>query len=424
MADGWVEADRHLLPSDLEHLPLSYLSLVVRSVDRTRLNGHDAVSLMQAEARLASSFEAAKMASMAEVALSPPGHVDSPVERSSFEAEYAACEIAAALTLTRRSAETQLADALSMTGRLRRVWERLATGDIDLRKTRELIRLLGHLDPETIDTVLDRALDDAPNLTAGQLRARVSRIVMETDPDGSRSSMTEGLGDRRVTTHSNPDFTGTLSVNSAHPIAIYRASRHIDKLARALKTGGDERDIDQIRADVALDLLQGRCGCGKSNTSPGGFVHITVDLETLTRFAETPGYLDGYGPIIAEITRKTVGETMAGEWTFQVTDNGRPLATGTLRRRPGAAQRRHLHAVHPTCVFPGCRMPSHDCDLDHRRPHAQGGPTHNENMEPLCRHHHMMRHHAPWQLERRPDDGHVWTSPLRHTYATKRGPPD
>jgi Domain of unknown function (DUF222) len=424
MADGWVEDDRHLLPADLEHLPLAYLGVVVRSVDRTRLNGHDAIRLMQAEARLESSHAAAKLATMAEVALSPPGDANSPVERSPSEAAYAACEIAAALTLTRRTAESQLMEAMSMTGRLSKVWERFANGDIDLRKTRDLVRSLGHLDQETIDTVLDKALGDAPNLTAGQLRARISRIVMETDPDGSRSSMTEGLEERHVTTHANPDFTGTLSVVSAHPMAIYRASRHIDDLARALKGAGDERHIDQIRADVAIDLLQGRCGCGKSKTSPGGSVHVTVELGTLTRLTDSPGHLDGYGPIISEIARKTVTETVDGKWTFQVTDNGRPLATGTLRRRPGAAQRRHLNAVHRTCVFPGCRMPSHDCDLDHRRPFSSGGPTHNDNLEPLCRHHHMMRHHAPWQLERRSDGGHVWTSPLRHTYATTRGPPD
>jgi hypothetical protein len=57
---------------------------VADSVDRTRLNGHDAVRLMQAEARLASHFEAGKLATMSEVAHSPGGSPGSPVERDIF----------------------------------------------------------------------------------------------------------------------------------------------------------------------------------------------------------------------------------------------------------------------------------------------------------------------------------------------------
>jgi hypothetical protein len=85
MADGWVEPDRHVLPPGFEDLPLTFLGVLARSVDRGRLNGHDAVRLMQAEARLESSFAASKLATMAAVAHCPPGNPDSPVERSTDE---------------------------------------------------------------------------------------------------------------------------------------------------------------------------------------------------------------------------------------------------------------------------------------------------------------------------------------------------
>ena len=126
----------------------------------------------------------------------------------------------------------------------------------------------------------------------------------------------------------------------------------------------------------------------------------------------------------AEIARKTVMENIGGRWEFQVTDNGEAVATGTLSRRPSAAQKRRIRALYPTCVFPGCRRPSYNCDLDHRKPRSQGGATHNDNMGPLCRHHHMVRHHTPWQLERKPDGDHVWTSPLGFKYIRRRGPPE
>ncbi len=72
---------------------------------------------------------------------------------------------------------------------------------------------------------------------------------------------------------------------------------------------------------------------------------------------------------------------------------------------------------------PGCRMPAYDCDLDHRKAYSKGGPTHNNNIGPLCRHHHMAKHHAPWGLERLPNSDHSWTSPLSHTYTKPRAPP-
>ena len=421
MADGWVDEDRHLLPSEFEILPLPYLAVVAGAADRTRMNGHDLVRLLSAEQRLASSFEARKLATMAEVAFSPAGDAESPVERSPSEIEYAACEIAPALTLTRRSAEAQLSLALSLTGRLRRVWERIASGDLSLVKARELARILGHLPENVVEVVLDRILDAASELTVGQLRARVSRLALEADPSAVEHGLVEGLADRRVVAYQNPDLTGSIAIQSAHPNDVAEAMAHIEEIARSLKTGDETRTMDQIRNDVAIDLLRGtRAGA----TGGGGRVVVTIPAATLEAGADRPGIFEGFGPVTAEIARKAVMERIDGEWVFQVTDNGRTVATGTLSRRPTSTQRRRARADYPTCVFPGCRMPSHQCDLDHRRPVSSGGPTHNDNLGPLCRHHHMARHHQPWQMERLPGGDHRWTSPLGHTYTRRRAPPD
>jgi len=424
LADGWVEADRDLLPDTLEDIPVGpFLAAVVSSVDRSRLNGHDAVRLMQTEARLASCHEAQKLASMAEVACSPAGDADSAVERSFDEIEYVAVEIAAALTLTRRAAESQLNQAVSLTGRLARVWDSFSQGLIDLAKARVFDQQLGHLPEATVDTILDRTLDAAPGLTTGQLRARISREVMEADPDGAASGFHEGLRDRKLTFYPNPDFTASLGLRSVDPSDLAAVLANIDRIARLLKVEGEGRTLDQIRADVAVDLLKGHCLCGES-PNPGGGVHLNVDLATLVGSSHVPGELAGYGPVLAEVARKTALRQVDGEWTYQVTDNGKVIATGTTSRRPSAAQKRRLRARYQTCVFVGCRRPAYHCDLDHRRPHSQGGPTHNDNLGPLCRHHHMAKHHVPWQLERLPNGDHQWTSPLGHTYIRKRAPPD
>jgi hypothetical protein len=251
-------------------------------------------------------------------------------------------------------------------------------------------------------------------------------LVLEADPDGSKSSFEEGLADRKVSVYPNPDHTANFGVYSAHPQEVVEARAHVEKIARSLKTSDESRTLDQLRVDVALDLLRGRCACEDPRYRVGdnGGASITVPAATLAELSDEPGEFGGYGPVFAEIARKTVMEKVDGEWRFVVTDNGRPVATGTLARRPTASQQRQVRAEYPKCVMVGCRNDAWECDLDHRRPAACGGPTHNDNLGPLCRHHHMTRHHGGWKLQRLDNGDHQWTSPLGHTYLQKRGPPD
>jgi hypothetical protein len=424
VADVCATDTRQVLPGDLEAIPPgTYLAAIVSSIDTSRLNGYDAVRMMKASARLAAHNEAAKYEAMAQVAYAPPSDPDSGVLRSSEVVEYAAVEVAAALTLTRRSSEDQLSRSVTLTGVLVRVWKAFSAGVIDLPKVRVFEQSLGHLPKETVDVVLDLILDEAASLTNGQIRSRLSRLVLEADPDGAASSFEQGLADRNILVFSNPDHTADLQIRNARPEDVVAARSYVEEIARSLKTADEPRTLEQIRTDVALDLLQGR-RFGTGRQSRAGRVNVTVSAETLGGLSNEPGVLDGYGPVFAEIARKTVMENVDGEWIFTVTDQGRPVATGTLARRPTGTQKRRVRAEYPTCTFVGCRQPGHDCDLDHRHPFAQGGSTHNDNLEPLCRHHHMVRHHTPWRLERRVDGEHEWTSPLGHVYVKRRGPPD
>ena len=337
--------------------------------------------------------------------------------------EYAEVEIAAALTYTRATSRKEMSRAVSLSEGLCRVLDRFWSGTIDLAKVRVLDDALGHFPADTVDTVLDQVLDDASGLTTGQLRARVARLVMALDPDGAKSSYEEGLAERNVATGANPDHTANFGIYSAPPDRVAAARAFVEEQARALKTEGEERTVEQLRVDVALDLLSGACDQHGASRG-GGRVNVTISAETLAGLSDEPAVLEGFGPVIAEIGRKTVMESIDGEWRFTGTDQAGNIATGTLSRRPTASQRRQLEAIYPTCVMVGCRQPAYQCDLDHRKPRAEGGPTHTDNLEPLCRHHHMVRHHTQWRLERLPNGDHQWTSPLGHTYIKRRGPPD
>ena len=180
--------------------------------------------------------------------------------------------------------------------------------------------------------------------------------------------------------------------------------------------------MDQLSADVSFDFLT-----VFNHTHTGkGVAHITTDLETLTRLNDHPGDLGGYGPVIADITRQLVSQNADNrtEWRWSITDpeSGELTHTGTTTRRPGAAIRRTVEMRDTTCVFPGCRMPSTQTDLDHRDPVAHGGPTTLHNLAPLCRLHHTQKH-LDWRLKKLDNGDYEWTSPLGHTYTTRRAPP-
>jgi hypothetical protein len=225
-----------------------------------------------------------------------------------------------------------------------------------------------------------------------------------------------------VVSEATVDGTANLLGLELAPHRVAAVTRRINLIARTLRTSGEARTMDQLRADVFLDLLQGRHPHRQGTAR--GVVDLTVDLDTLTGLAEFPGDLDGYGPVIADIARQVAAQQQTSEWRYTVThpDSGMPIHVGTTQRRPTTSQRRIVEARHRTCVFPGCRMPARACDLDHRIPWAHGGPTTIDHLAPLCRHDHRNRHRG-WTYQPLPNGDHLWTSPLKHSSTTSGTPP-
>lgn len=404
---------RHILPPDLESIPPGmFLAAILDSVDRGQLSGHDKVRLLKARERMVAHLQAQSLADAVEVGRSASAEETDRLEDC---AEFASVEIAAALNLTRRAAESRLDLAERLRARLPAVWQLLHDGSIDLTRARTLVYATDHLTSDDARDVVDRVLKDAPRLTGGQLRARIQRICLEVDSESARRKTEKTIEGRRV----YPEMTVDGAVNilglDLPPKEATSASNRVDSLAQRLKRSGDPRTIDQIRADVFLDLLNGR----SPETPDGrGITDMVCDLETLAGLADRAAELPGVGYIVADVARQVFAETPDNEHRFTVIDNtGQVVASGITRRRPTVAQRRRVQSRHRTCVFIGCRRPAIECDIDHTKAHSEGGPTTDCNLAPLCRFHHRAKHEAPWQLKRL-DIGFHWTSPLGHAYVT------
>lgn len=396
------------------------LAAFLSVVDPKQLSGHDQVLVLRAYQRMISHYQArfySDIAALADVMF----EIDDDWELATHAT---AMELRAALRLTRRMAEAEIEFAQDLAGRLPVVARALDSGCIDVRRARVLVDGTIHLTESQAREVVDRVIDCAGELTTGELRARVAKLCMSVEPDDAKQRYEMAIEQRMVISEPTLDSTANILLTDIAPDRAAQAMVRINRLAKSLKVDGETRTIDQIRADIAIDLL-----CGKHNHlgATAGTVTVDVDLETLARLSDEPGELAGYGPVVADIARQVAETSDQAGWRFRVTDprTGLPIHTGTTRaRRHTAEQRRQIELRDRVCVFPGCRMPATDCDIDHTKTWAETQRTSVDDSAPVCRHDHTGRHSFDWTYQRIDGGDYVWKSRLGHSYTKSgRSPP-
>ncbi|GAA1389692.1 hypothetical protein GCM10009613_29100 [Pseudonocardia kongjuensis] len=154
-------------------------------------------------------------------------------------------------------------------------------------------------------------------------------------------------------------------------------------------------------------------------------INVTVPLEALLGRSEGPAELAGYGPLPVSDARALAFDP-ACVWYRLLTDPaGHVVHRDTTAYRPGAALAELVRARHGRCAHPGCRVPAHRCDLDHVVPHdprTGAGPTSADNLHPLCRSHHVLKHLPGWRTVLMPDGTTEWTTPSGHVHRSEPEP--
>lgn len=374
----------------------------------------------------------------------------------------ATAEIAMLLHLTAATATTRLQQARQLT-------------DPGLAPTAALARdgLLTHpkivkildgafgLTPHQTERFQARILPKAPTQTTGQLAAAVSRFLTglsDHDRDLPARRCDRATRTRAVVLTPEPDGMATLRafLPAAAATGIYAV---LDEHARH-RPRTDPRTMDHRRADALVDLVLRDTGHTSTGTAehaarndpapgpgdgpdrevpgiapapPGGSpfvgntvtvrINVTVPIGTLLGTCDDPADLAGHGPLPAADARALAYDPDS-VWYRLLTDpaTGRLLDHGTTRYRPPAALAETVRARHGTCAAPGCRTPAHRCDLDHTIRHdpATGtGPTSPDNLSPLCRPHHRLKHLPGWHVTLEADGSTVWTTPSGHTHTAE-----
>ncbi len=171
--------------------------------------------------------------------------------------DRAAVEIAAALTLTVRSAEILKGIAFGV-ARLPEVAAALGAGEIDLARATVFVEELAQLGWLQAGFIGGKNLLAARGLTTSQLRDLLRREVMAVDPEAIRRRQRAGRAEARVQSWGEASGNSALAGRELPPARTLLAYRHVSALATALKAAGMPGTLEQISAEVFLTLLSGQ----------------------------------------------------------------------------------------------------------------------------------------------------------------------
>ena len=147
--------------------PTPAMAAFLSTLCDVELSGFNRIRVLQSYQRLASFFQAQVLGAMASISeLLNQLEADPEIAH-----DAAAAEIGAALRLTRRAAESDLALALDLKERLPEVWEALAAGKIDVRRAQVVVHETSHLSEKPLGKLSVRS----SRLPPGSLPANSER---------------------------------------------------------------------------------------------------------------------------------------------------------------------------------------------------------------------------------------------------------
>jgi len=324
--------------------------------------------------------------------------------------------------LTRRTeyrAATLIDTSTALVDRLPATLAALAAGAASWEHAEVIAKHAEGLEGEALASYDTRLAALATEVNPKQLDRKARHEVELAQPTTAVERAEKAAGTRRIYVDPAADGMAYLTLFAPAP-EIHAITDRAARLAAGLRAGGDPRSMGHLKLDVLTDLmLNGETSIPGATRGIRGRVHVMVPAMTLLGIGDEAAILRGYGPIDPATAAQLTAE--ATSWRRILTDpmTGRILTTDPRDYRPTARMIDHARLVHPTCVFPGCTVPSEHADVDHTEDHAFGGDTIPENLAPLSQGHHKVKHHTRWQIVQNGEDTLTATSPAGYRYVIK-----
>lgn len=214
----------------------------------------------------------------------------------------------------------------------------------------------------------------SPMAIRRRLNDRLRKIDASLAPDPKKTKKRKEEQDRPfgsvdATFFGLNDYEASLCVNSdAATIGIMEL--YTNAVAR-------ERKITQGEAIKALLT-------GEATSSTTVVLNLFASKsDRSTYYLPNFGWTDAEGTaVVEELLRHNPTRTVDLDAASEAT-------TGAYV--PTAAMKAYVQARDGTCVYPGCDRPAIECQLDHRVPFDDGGPTTPSNLFCLCQRHHNLK---------------------------------
>jgi hypothetical protein len=327
-------------------------------------------------------------------------------------------EVALALSVVDGYAGSMVATATALTTRLPRTLSLMDRGELDAFRAGKVAEATAWLSDED-SLIADAALEARlPGKNSEQVRKAASYAAMRADRGGSEKRTAQRREGRRLSFDKGEDGVASIGVVDGPVEKVKAAYLRIDLEAKALKKEGETRTLDQLRADIALDLLLG----GKGGASERAEVFLYMDLFTYLGFNDDPVFMAGHGYLPAGLGRhissgsKTVlRRIITDPLTGQVKDLGRK------RYRPDAAMAEFVRVRDRQCRRPGCSRAAQACELDHSIPWQHQGETNVDDLVTYCARDHHLKDEPGWTYTLEDDGTVTITTPTGQTY--KSTPP-
>ncbi|UPL12669.1 HNH endonuclease signature motif containing protein [Microbacterium sufflavum] len=356
-----------------------------------------------------------------------------------------AAEIGAAQRASDRAVERRMSEASWLVERFPAVWEAQGRGLISAAHARAILDAGAHLhDASERSAFADDAVALAQTTSPNRLRPLVRRLAERFQERTVTERHRDAREQRRVWVKDAGDGMADLGMHGPAAL-VHGMFDRLSQMAHAVQQENaraergatepspatpDTRTVDQLRADLLSNLVLTGTPAGH-DTADGllgelrARVEVTVPVLTLLRddhptAVGAPAELDGQTPIDAETARHLTGGAAGWDRVLTHPISGAMLAVD--RYRPSEELRRHLRARDQHCRFPGCGLAARKSDLDHSHDAAHGGKTEHRNLATLCRRHHTLKHHSPWQVRQRPGGLLEWTSPAGRSYLDRPPP--
>jgi len=356
----------------------------------SRINDDELAGLMIAWRRVASWAAAGELAAIAELCRRRRAQVAAGADP--HLAEHVSDEVAMALTLTSWAAGT-LVDRAEGLARLPKTMAALAAGEIDVGKALVLLGELSGLGDVHAARVEAAVISRAPGWTTGELRRAARHQVCAADPSAARRRKDRAAKQARVERWAEDAGTAALAGRDLPPAEALAADAHLTAWAKRLKAAGLGGNLDQLRAQVYLALLNGQppaalvpstahsqgdptgargqggptgdagnasspvrskplgpasrhppgSATDRASYPPGpsvrGSVNLVLPLSTWLGWSPSPGEVAGFGPLDAADSRAVaaaLARDPATKWCVTVTGpDGRAAAHGCAKAGPG-----------------------------------------------------------------------------------------